>query len=376
MALPRPKILSVITVPTGGWAWDIDLSDVAQFDTNITGTVPAGDYFMSADQQSDDFLFALMTSIMTARAATAVSGIVLIGLNATSHKVQWKFVEGDFASAPGRDVRLNFTAWDSDLCKALGVDNTADVSLTGTNRPEYTSDWHHGYGWYADEDGQINDIGPADSPMSASVQGVAPYTGHVKSIYYGERYANQIQLQFLERYDQDRTKVWSDGKAYGDAPVWPYNRNEPLECWWHEAKYGRRFRVYRDGHIDTNKAADYGVSTASNNTTLTDANKSWSVEPYRWVGRLIYIDPYTGSGIPQWFYIISHTSTVLTANDHPGWFDVDGNDGGAASHAYYLFDHPYQTYVADLNKMTDFSPKERRVIDRWDISIPLLRYES
>jgi len=377
MSIPRPKILSVVECPSGGWAWDIYISNVAQYDTHLTGTVAAGDYFVSGDNQSDDLLRALTASIQTQIDGSAVTGDVIIGIDPTTHKVELQFYGTGFVDATGdNDVKLTLTSWATGLAAACGFDTSADDTSTTTDNPTFTADWHHGYGFYCDEDAQGQIVSPVARSKPAVIQAVTPFTGNVKSIYYGERYLNALMLQHLERYDQSRTKVHSDGNGYGDAPVWPYNRNEPLECWYHEAKYGRRFRVYSDGYISTPIASDGGTSSACAVTTLTDASKSWSVEPHRWPGRLIWIPSYPDA-IGQAFYISSHTATVLTVpNAHPSGFDVDGGSGGAAGGTYYLFEHPYETYILDVGQMSEWDPKEIKSIDRYNLTIPLLRYES
>lgn len=374
MAYPRPKILTRVTVPTGGWAWDIDISNAAQYDTNLTGTVAAGDYFVSGDNQSDDLLHALQDSIQTEIDGSAVTGDVCIAIDPDTHKVVWQFFGSGFVDATGdNDVRLNLSSFAENLCAALGHD-TSDVASTATDNPTFTADWHHAYGWYADEDGQLGELQAEDNSLAWIVQSTS-LSGKTKSQYYGERFTNTLRLEQLERDMEGRTKVHSQGIGYGAAPVHPYNRNEPLECWWEEARQGIEFRFYEDGRIDTSRAGNTGASSACNTTTLTDASKSWTVEPFRWKGRVIYIAAYSPA-VHQCFYIASHTATVLTvANAHPSGDDVDGGTGGAAGGIYFLFDHPYQTYVVDLENMTEFAPQPvGRALDRYSISIPLKRF--
>lgn len=367
--------MSVITVPTGGWTWDIDLSSAAQYDTNITGTVAAGDYFLSGDNQSDDLLYALQDSIQTEIDGSAVTGDICIGFDNEQHKLKIQFYGTGFVDATGdNDVRINWDSWTAGLLQALGQDGTAAETSTATDNPIFYTDWHVGYNWYADEDGQVSDIVVADIGEAFSLQGKS-ISGKVKTQFFGDSYTNFLELKFLERYEQGRTKVFSDGVAYGAAPVWPYNRNEPLECWWLQARKGKRFRVYRDGYVRANNAAGTGTSSACNTTILTDAAKSWSVEPFRWPGRVVYIGAYSPS-VNQMFYIASSTATSLTvANAHPSGDDVDGNTGGAAGGAYTLYDLTYDTYVLDLKRMKSFNPRQvNSAQDRYNITIPLLRY--
>ncbi len=374
MPYPRPKILTRVTVPTGGWAWDIDLSNVAQYDTNITGTVPAGDYYIAGDNQSDDLLFALQTAIQAGIDGTAITGDVCIDIHPTSHKVRFQFYGTGFVDATGdNDVRIDWPASAAGLYQALGFDGSAQDALTIIDNPYFVADWHHAYGWYADEDGQLADLMAADKSITNTIQGTT-ISGKVKSQFFGERFANSLSLQQIERDTDDRTKVQSNGIGYGAAPVHPYNRNEPLECWWEEARKGVEFRVYEYARVDAGQAADLGTSTVCDTTTLADGGKSWAVEPYRWVGRLIYIPTYAPL-LNQMFYIASHSATILTvANAHPSGDDVDGGVGGAASGAYYILDHPYNTYVLDTKKMAEFAPQGIPKIDRYNITIPLKRY--
>ena len=376
MAYPRPKILTRVTVPTGGWAWDIDVSVAAQYDTNLTGTVPAGDYYVSGDHQSDDLLYALANSFF-AQYVGAVDefGSMIYDIHPTSHKVRIQFfnaLEGsNFEGTPKNNVRMNLDSWDADLCAALGFDGSAAVSSTGTDYPVFTADWHHAYGFYCDEDGQ-GDIIPVDRSMAFVLQDKS-ISGKVKTQFFGESFASDLSLQFLERYEQNRTKVFSDGIGYGVAPTWPYSRNEPLECWWEEARKGIEFRVYRDAFLDVARASETGTSTDASTSDLNDTNKSFSTQ---WPGRVLYVPVFPiGETITQSFYISSNTSTRITvANALLLACGVDGDlslDGG---NPYYLFEHTYKTYVADLKRMSEFAPRELPVIDRWNIRIPLLRY--
>jgi len=371
MSIPRPKILTRVTVPSGGWTWDIDVSDVAQYDTNLTSTVAAGDYYISGDNQSDDLLFALTTSIKADIVANGLSGTAMIWIDPDTHKASIQVYGTDFVDATGdNDVRINFSSWSAGLCAALGYD-TSDVAKTTEDNPTFEADWHHGYGWYADEDGQ-GDIMPVDRSMAYSIQGKS-ISGKVKTQFFGESFASELRLEFLERNSSGRTKVFSNGVGYGTASVWPYNRNEPLECWWEEARKGIEFRVYRDGYINTSRAASTGTSTAASVTTITDAGKSWSTDPSRWVGCIKYSPVFIEN--PQSFYISANTATQLTVpNAHPSGIDADGGALGLGGQTYYIFDHPYQTYVVDLKEMSEFAPREHAAIDRWNITIPLLRY--
>ena len=335
MPIPRPKILTALTVPTGEWAWDIDLSDAAQYDTNITGTVPAGTYFIAGDNQDDDLLFALQTAIQAEIDTAGLDGFVASWVN-SSHKIVIQFCGDAFGDTAGdNDVRLNFSSWATDLLSALGYDGSSDPSSTATDYPSFTADWHHAYGWYSDQDGQLRNIRAADDNSTFTIQ-ARSISGKVKSQFFGDHYESMMDLQHLERDLDGRTKIYSDGKGYGEAPVWPYNRNEPLECWWREARKGTRFRVYEDAYLATASAADTGFSDDAAATTITDSDKSWSVEPYRWPGRIVEIDLF--SSTPQRFYIASHTATVITvANAHPSGLNADGTSELAVNATFANF---------------------------------------
>lgn len=367
MTIPRPKILTVITVPSGGWTWDIDLSDYSQYDTNITSTVSAGDYFVSGDNQSDDLLFAFQTSIQAQIDGAGIVGDVIVGIDELTHQILIQFYGAGFVDATGdNDVRLNVTGWSAGLAQALGFDESSDVVSTDTDNPTFTADWQHGYGWYANDEGLLRNLGPVDVNEVNSLRSRA-IDGGVIIQFVGDWYDNELQVQFIPN-----AYMFSDGIRYGAASVYPYERNQGLECWWMEAREGKRFRVYRDGYIATAIAADRGTSTACNTTTLTDAGKAWDIDPQRFKSRLIYIPSYPDT-VPQCFFIASHTGTVLTVpNAHPSGLDVDSGSGGAAGGTYYVLDHSYGTYV--LGDMKQFLPREIPKIDCYDLKIPLMRY--
>lgn len=371
--IPRGRICTRVTVPTGGWAWDIDISTGGgSLNTNLTGTIAAGDYFITGDNQSDDLMYALQNSIQTAIDAGpgGSSRNLIADIDPITHKVEIRF-DGLAFNSPNEEVRLNLASWDADLCAALGFD-TSNVTINGTNQPVFTADWHVGYNWYADEDSQTKDIRVVDTPMTFSLQSTS-ISGKVKTQFFGDKFTNELEFQSLERNEQGRTKVFSDGKGYGEAPVHPYNRNEPLECWWHEAKKGIEFRVYRSAQLDITKANDRGTGSVTTTTTLTDSAKAWSVEPFRWVGLLLHWPGYyenNDGGVGQSFYVSANTATQITVpNAHPSGLPLD-----VQGDPYYLFDHRYETYVLDVDGMSRFRPRERRQTDRYDISIPLKRY--
>lgn len=391
MAYPRPKILTRVTVPTGGWAWTIKVSVSSALDTTLSGTVPAGDYFVCGDNQSDDLLYALMSSIQT-----EIDGgpggdrdcIIYIDHD-DRHVIKFKFAGADFVGVTKSKVQLTCTSWASGLTTALGVRDIVNITELIENEATLTLNYQHAYGWYSDEDGQINNIGPSDSSMSNSIQGKS-ISGKVKTQFFGDSFGNELVLQHLERYSNGYTKVHSDAVGYGSDPVYPYNRNEPLECWWQEARKGIEFRVYGSARLNTIVANDRGVADVTTTTRLYDTNKYWSTydstysilgDTNIWAGCYVWIPEYrpgsVTSGVPTGFYISSGGITYVDVpNAHPSGYDVDGNTGGAAGGSYYLFRHTYKTYVVDLKRMSKFMPRELPVIDRWNITIPLLRFVS
>lgn len=380
MAIPRPKILTAFTVPTGGWTLHVDISDAAQYDITVQATVAAGDYFVSWDNQSDDFLKALADALNNALDASAAAWItnddaVVVYLD-SDHKVNIQFDQ--YFTSTHQDVKIKWTAGEgSDIAGVLGFDGSADDAQTGGDDPLFTADWHHAYGWYADTDGILAGDMAENADHANALQSVAP-SGHVKTHYVGGRQTNELQLQHVPRH-----KMLSADVGYTVAPVHPsganilssaYARNEPLQCWWKEARQGIRFRVYRDAHVDTAKASDQGeMDAATDATTLTDAAKSWATEPQRWAGRILYVDNWSKTDAPGKWHIASNTATVLTVTAASGTdLPIDDN----ADKTYHLFDHDYDTYVLDMERMKKFAPMEIPNIDKYNLTIPLMRYEA
>ena len=376
MSIPRPKILSVVTVPTGGWDFKFYASIAGAYDTAITATIPAGDYFMAGDNQSDDFLFALQTQMQAGvTSALGANAYVMVDIHPTSHKVRIKFDGADFADAGAgdNDVKLAWTESDVDMYEVLGFNGAADDTSTAVDYPLFTADWHHAYGWYSDEDGQLESLSIADG-NSADVSQGRSLGGQVKTQYRGEYFESILRLSQIERNFNGRTKMISKGVSYAVAPVHPYNRNEPLECWWREACQGKRFRVYRDGYVNTDRASDRGAQTGQNTTTVTDTGKSWAIEPYRWKSMVLHCAEFeiNGAQITQSYFVASHTATVLTvANAHPSGLNILD-----AASTYYLFEHEYGTYVVDLGDMSKWDPDDWEIpgIDRYSVEIPLMRH--
>lgn len=374
----RTKILSVITVPTGGWVLPFQLSDVSQFDTSLNATIAAGDYFMAWDQQSDDFCKAVATAITVAvRAGPAAfaTGVCTVDINPTTHKVNVGFEDGAgsvFQNSMRRRVKIRWTTTDGpSVAAVLGFDSSTDSSSTGQNDPIYTGGYHHAYGWYADDDGLLQRDLAENSQDVLAEQSKHP-SGYIKTQYLGTRFENILSLAFLPR-----AKTLSANRGYTESPVWPRNggetylRNAALECWFMRAVQGKRFRVYRDSEINTAKAADSSSSnTSASLTTLTDAGKAWSVEPFRWTGRILYLPNWSANSQgarPLCTYISSHTTTALTVSSN-GYINLTDSD------PYYILDHPFDTFVLDVGKMSRFAPVEMDAIDLFNVEIPLLKY--
>lgn len=366
MPIPRPKFLPCITVGSG-WqlVWRTSTSP-GGYETLETITLTAGDYFMAWDGQSDDLIFHIAT-LMQANAPADTK--VLIDITST-HKVRFSFEGSAMADANTRDVKLQWTLTTATLAKILGFDTSADDTSSG-NYQQFTADYHHGYGWYADEDGLLFDYMPEDENIVEAVQNVA-LSGKISTQKLAQKFRNKIQLKWLPV-----EKTFSQNCSYGATPTQgssrtAYVRNAALECWWNACHNGTRFRFYADNQIDTSKASDVGVETSSNTTTLTNSNKNMTIEPQIYKGRLLYIDDYSANlTIPQRFYISSHTATVLTiSNAHPAGYNL-----GAHNTSYFIFDQPYQTYIIDLEDMKSFLPTQvNDGLERYDIEIPVLRY--
>jgi hypothetical protein len=374
MAIPQPKILSAITVPTGGWVFKLYVSRLAEYDTTVTATIAAGTYFLAWDNQSDDFLYAFANTVnaaIDAAHAAFPTDSITCWLD-SSYKVNIGFEDTYYQGDPARGIKLAWTESDGDdIAKVLGFDYSADdtnASASGSNNKTFTADWQHGYGWYANDDGLLRDSLVEDEHEVEAMQSVA-HSGLVRTQRIGQRFLNSIQLEFVPR-----SRMFSQNVGYGTASVYPYEYNQGLECWWILAQQGYRFRFYRDGRHTIASAAVSGTATASNTTTLTDGGRSFDTDPQPYKGRLLWVATYgANTASPARFYISSHTATVLTAaNAHP--YSQNLTAGGST---YYVFDQPYQTYVVDLAKMKTFKPAQTaEALDVYSIEIPVRRYVS
>jgi hypothetical protein len=365
MAIDRPKILTAITVPSGGWGLRFTVSDSGSLDTALDATISAGTYYVSWDGQSDDLLYEVSLQ-MKAAITAGPGGVRYPFVSLTSdNKVKFWFSGSGFTGAPGQDVEINWSHanTNANLAAALGFKTSADDQSTGADNPTFTADYAHGYGWYASEDGWLESLLVEDSSVTVAPQAVS-YAGRVSTQQLAEQWRNELTLAFLTR-----AKTYSREVGYGSTPVNPYTRNAALECWWEEAKKGVRFRVYRDGRNDTTAAAEQGTATSDNTTTVTDSNKSLATDPQRYLHALYQGTSEDDADVR--FRIASHTATVYTAPNAQAsgatW------DAGASS-VYYLIDQWYETYVVDVSSMREFAPEEIPNIDKYRITIPMLRY--
>jgi hypothetical protein len=361
-----------------------------QYDTTITSTIPAGNYYIGADNQADDLLYQLQLQATTdLRAAIVAAGppghtsgsewVCATLIRATEAgsadqvvKVRIGFQGAAFVDNAGweNDVKIQWTdAVAVNLANALGYDTSGDDASTSTDYPIFTADRQHTHGWYAKRDGEFRSIMRVDTPKALVLSGRA-IGGQTARQYYGEHYDNELSLQFIPSIH-----MFSNGQDYADAPLEPWGINLGLECWWRAVRDGTPFRVYRDGYRLPARAGDTGTASAATVTTLTDASKVWWSNSffYPWADRLLYRPEWGDDGttkLSQGFYITSHTSTVLTVPlAHPNGENLDaGTDT-----TYYLFDHTYGTYVLDP-AMDTFEPKEIPATDEYNLTIPLMKY--
>lgn len=364
-------MLTRITVPAGGWAFQVKLSDAAPFDTTINATLAAGDYYVCGDNQDDDLLYELSSkataSIVAAGAPFNAANCSMVAwIDEATHKVKLGFESAVFQGATRRQVKIMWTATNADLVEALGFDDSADDVSTGSDNPTFTADWHHAWGWYADRDGMLRAAPPSDYVRAMTQHGMG-YSGVQKAQLFGEQFFTEVEL-----YGITRAKTWSAGRAYGAAPVYPYSRNEGLECWWRSACGGTPFRLYLDGRVSSTIGADAGSAmTAHNTTTMTIGSRSWSIDGQRWAGRILY-RPTFGSQLtyPASFYIASNTATVVTVeNAHPSGFNLGDN-----GQVWVILDQPYETYQLDFERGAEWKPSEIPALDEYIVSLNLARY--
>jgi hypothetical protein len=195
--------------------------------------------------------------------------------------------------------------------------------------------------------------------------------GTIRSQFIGERFSNVVSL-----HDVPRLLMLSGGIGYKEAPIDPYKRNVPLECWWEEARQGIEFRLYMDGNNAASAAnlvtrADLAgdIDAASTTTALTDVGKSLSVEPQTHKGQLLAVTGFVAESDWQRFFITSHTATVFTVPN-----SLFAQEFDALATQYHVLDQRYRTYVVDLKQMIKFDAVELPNIERFDLTIPLRKF--
>ncbi len=390
----RPKILTAITIPSGGWRLKLYLDVGVGDGTPVTATMAAGTYFMAFDGQSDDFLFELATRVNAAIFALGgtwddnggtdylrclitsdlYNTVSFVGVTHSNHRTMLAFTGPSPGTSEflGKTIKIAWTELEgASIAKVLGFDHTADDSQAWNSNPAFVGDYQHAYAWYADEDGQGEHMPLVDEPEAKMLQAVSD-GGRVSTQLVSERFASRLQLQHVPRL-----KMLSDGIGYTETSLHPYARNVPLQCWWMQAIQGKRFRVYRDAHLTLAKSPNRGTATSATATTLTDNTRTLVTEPQRFKSRRLISYPDVagggalGSEFPYSYFVSSHTSTVYTFSAAvPGSAEVQD------ATAYRLFDHTYGTYVLDAAKMRRFAPEEVGRLDRFDLDIPLRKYSA
>jgi hypothetical protein len=374
MAIERPKILTQITVPTGGWDLVFSVSDLAQYDTQLTATVAAGDYYMAWDYTPTDLVTTLAESIKTAMVGGGLSNAYCGAYIDSDYKINIRFL-GTFFTSTGQDVKLEWTDAGTDvaLAIALGFDYGSDDTATGADNPTFTADEHHGYGWYSDEDGWL-EFAPLDDIVSITSPQAISISGAVSTQNLGKRFYTEVSLNWLTRL-----RTFSDEQAYGyDFTSTfindPHRPNYGLQQWYMTALNGTPFRFYREGRIGTGAYYLVGSATSIGSKSITDSSKSWVDYTYtrKYKTSLVqttsssYDLPVRAEGQ------VNDSSVSLEGSDpFPG-----GDTWCAVSDLFYIIDGRYQTYVLDTGQMSEFRPNEIEGIDRFSITIPMLRYVS
>ena len=357
MAIERPAILTCITIPTGGKVLKIWGNNTGPADDFLV-TIPAGDYFISWDGQSDDLLWKisnLATAGFVAEHAAYASTICRLFLD-SSHKVNFRL------TGSPNTMRVDWTANDGPYIGALLGFDTSAVD-TCANNATLTADYHHGYGWYADEDGYLADKSLHDSTYIDSPQ-VITLAGNVRTVQWADlRYSSSMSL-----FAMTQAKTWSGGISYGTAPSYPYNRNEALECWYREAIKGTRFRVYRNSTTDSTRMLSIASGESATAASSVDLNTvSWTTN--QWAGYHALITDASDSVACRW-NIASNDANTLTASQ--AW-DVDMN---STSGVWYLSDGKYSTYVLDTESAKIYAPSEHRGLNRFSYNFKMWKYVS
>lgn len=368
MGIVRPKILTMIEVPSGGWDLDFKISNASTLDTSLTATVPAGEYFVAWDHQLDDLLYRVTKAIRDAIVAAGLgtNRFVYTAID-EDNRVTIRFAGSSFVDSVGHEnnVEITWASSHADLIKALGSDGVT-WSSTGTNHPKWTATHQHSHGWYAREDIELDSLMRADRNIATIAQNTS-LDGTTGTVLWGSRYENALSLQFLSS-----VQTWSDGTAYGNNPPYGYNKNQALECWWMAARSGTRFRVYRNESklVSASGALAAGVNEYINSAYIGDSSKAWTTN--QWAGMAVLFN--TQSALvteAARFFIASNTATRL----YSGASIANGSTWDpSAGEAFYIHDLLYRTYILNTTEMSEWAPDELPQIDRYNIRIPLKRY--
>ena len=378
--IERPKILSAIVVPTGGWAFVIDLSKTTDYDTAVTATLPAGTYYLSDDHSSSDLLDALCKVLTTAIQATGspFSSSLAYGWLDAAHKVNLAFPGGWGGSAT--KIKISWSNTNPSLVLALGGPSASgggtgiDATMTAADTT-YTCPYPHAYGWYADGDGWLKMMPLADiasmQVLQARSLGGLVRSQQISSILYD----SNIAIELIPNVN-----MLSFGNLYGYDPPYPAVRNQPLECLWYDIVGGKQFRIYRN--YSTSSARNNGGFTANGGSSSSLTNSAGSIwTTSQWVGfgalgSVVFPLAYGGGNLsyPAQPAITANTASSLTVGLLPGSPDIYN----AVSAGWVFVPQAYQTYVIDASEKGDtvpkFAPVEVPNLDQFNISIPLMRY--
>lgn len=378
--LERPKILSAVVLSTDEtWAITLDYGGSPQ---NVSATIPAGRYFVAADGTSDDLIWKMCSLMTTAMRALggAFANTWVFGFIDANHKVNFIF-EPILDTYP---IRFRWSATGATLRKALGVGANDETISAGVydDDQQYTAPAQHGFGWYAEEDGQLENKPVFDLPSAKILQ-----ERSMGGIVLTQRLSEYLYDSFFRLAFLPEDLTWSDGKSYGEEQTNGKTKNRALEHWFREAMNGTEFRFYRDYRSDLNSGDDRLPNkiqqsldaTSAGVGTITDSTKSWAVNEF--VGHTLHV-PYafqSPGGKPCRWYITANTATQLTLQNQ--WFSDEFTTGESfvsygTGNGYlgFIEDTRYGVYVLDVTKAPVFSPEEMPGINHFNITVPVLRY--
>jgi hypothetical protein len=371
--IERPKLLSVITIPSGGWLFRVQLSDAGAYDHTANATLAAGDYYLSGDGDSTDLLCELCTkstAAIRALGAPFASGYVYAWID-TSHKVNLHFVACS-AAAAARPIKIVWTASAANLALALGFDATADDVLDATPLTKQ-ADWHHAYGWYCDTDGNLQNKPIVDAISCKSVQ-ARSLGGVVRT----QRMSEFLRDSSASLYMLTNAKTFSDGTAYGSTPPYPRSKNEPFECLWYEIAGGKQFRFYRNYSAELVRCEARAVGGGDGGgyeiiSPVPAAVDQWN-SGHVLAESLTLTDAVLGAN--------TRTAPFLSIVDDTLANGVDPNlppglaDGFLNAEPVGLLYPCHQTYVLNAADSNTFAPEEIPGIDRFNIDFKMMRYSA